>query len=33
MILEWIICGILVIGWNGFLVWKMYKDKDKDLNK
>jgi len=30
MILEWIICGILVIGWNGFLVWKMYKDKNLD---
>jgi hypothetical protein len=30
MILEWVIVIGLVIGWNGFLVWKMYKDENLD---
>ena len=30
MILEWIIVTTLVIGWNGFLIWKMYKDENLD---
>ena len=30
MILEWIMVITIVIGWNGFLIWKMNKDKNLD---
>ena len=30
MILEWIIVIAILIGWNGFLIWKMNKAKNLD---
>jgi len=30
VILEWVIVIALIIGWNGFLIWKMNKDKNLD---
>jgi|13_taG_2_1085334.scaffolds.fasta_scaffold00639_24 hypothetical protein len=30
MILEWVLVTILTLGWFGFLIWKMNKDKNLD---
>jgi hypothetical protein len=30
-IIEWVIVGSIVVLWNGYLIYKMKKDEDKNV--